>query len=235
MKIVVADDEPLARARLTALLRECEDAEPVASVGDGEAVLAACAAHRPHLLLLDINMPGLDGTVLAQRLSCQPDPPLVIFCTAYPQFAAQAFELGVVDYLLKPVRLERLREALARAQRQRSATEPVATPALTVRLRDEQRRIPLADVICLVADDKYVAVHHAGGQDLIEDSLRQLEQAWPGHLLRVHRNCLIAIAHLVGIRTRDDGSTVVRLAGTDFTPEVSRRNLPALRRHLRAV
>ncbi len=234
MKILIADDEPLARARLSALLRDCDDVELVASVADGEAVLAACAEKHPQLLLLDINMPGLDGTELARRLVSQPNPPLVIFCTAYEQFAARAFELGVVDYLLMPVRLERLREAVARARRLHASSEPGVVPALTVRVRDEQRRIPLGDVICLIAGDKYVTVHHHHGQDLIEDSLRQLEQAWPEHLLRVHRGCLVALSHLVGIHTGSEGKVTVRLAGTGLTPEVSRRNLSTLRRHLRA-
>jgi len=236
VKVVIVDDEPLARTRLAALLGECGDAEVAASVGDGETALAACAEHQPDLLLLDINMPGLDGTELARRLVRLPRPPHVVFCTAYEEHAAQAFELGVVDYLLKPVRLERLREALARArQRQRHASAPSTVAALSVRLRDEQQRIPLAQVICLQADEKYVTVHHEQGQALIEDSLRQLELAWPGHLLRVHRNCLVASARLLGLRTLEDGRTVVRLAGSELMPEVSRRNLPAVRRRLRGT
>ncbi|GAB3023413.1 LytTR family DNA-binding domain-containing protein [Oleiagrimonas citrea] len=232
MKIIIVDDEPLARARLEALLGECEDAAVIASVSDGEAALATCMQAQPDLLLLDINMPGMDGTALAQRLARLPRPPQVVFCTAYEQFAPRAFELGVVDYLLKPVRLERLREALQRA-RLRIDAAPGAAPALTARSRDEERRIPLAEVIFLVADEKYVTVHHDHGEALIEDSLRQLEQAWPEHLLRVHRNCLVASARLLGIRTLDDGRSVVRLAGTEQTPEVSRRSLPAVRRHVR--
>ncbi|RAP56935.1 LytTR family DNA-binding domain-containing protein [Oleiagrimonas sp. MCCC 1A03011] len=232
MKIIIVDDEPLARARLEALLGECEDAAVIASVSDGEAALAICMQAQPDLLLLDINMPGMDGTALAQRLARLPRPPQVVFCTAYEQFAPRAFELGVVDYLLKPVRLERLREALQRA-RLRIDAAPGAAPALTARSRDEERRIPLAEVIFLVADEKYVTVHHDHGEALIEDSLRQLEQAWPEHLLRVHRNCLVASARLLGIRTLDDGRSVVRLAGTEQTPEVSRRSLPAVRRHVR--
>ncbi|KGI76710.1 LytR/AlgR family response regulator transcription factor [Oleiagrimonas soli] len=232
MKVVIVDDEPLARARLEALLGECGGAAVVASVSDGEAALVACTQERPDLLLLDINMPGMDGTTLAQRLARLPRPPQVVFCTAYEQFAPRAFELGVVDYLLKPVRLERLREALERA-RVRMGAAPGAAPALTARSRDEERRIPLAEVIFLVADEKYVTVHHDRGEALIEDSLRQLEQAWPEHLLRVHRNCLVASARLLGIRTLDDGRSVVRLTGTEQTPEVSRRSLPAVRKHLR--
>jgi two-component system, LytTR family, response regulator AlgR len=233
MKVVIVDDEPLARARLAALLGECDDVDAVASVADGEDALTACAEHHPDLLLLDINMPGLDGTELARRLARLPAPPLVVFCTAYEQYATRAFELGVVDYLLKPVRLERLREAVDRARLRLALPADGSVPALTVRSRDEQQRIPLTEVICLQADDKYVTVHHERGQALIEDSLRQLEQAWPEHLLRVHRNCLVSVARLLGLRTLEDGRTVVRLAGSEQTPEVSRRNLPAVRRRLR--
>ncbi len=235
MKAVIVDDEPLARARLVALLGECEGVQVLADVADGEAALAACAGHRPDLLLLDISMPGLDGTQLARRLGRLPSPPQVVFCTAYPQHAAEAFDLGVADYLVKPVRLERLREALVRV-RKRLAQQTVrasAGPALTARLRGEEQRIPLSEVICLLADEKYVTVHHEKGESLIEDSLRMLERAWPDLLLRVHRNCLVASARLIGLRTLEGGRVVVRLAGTGLEPEVSRRNLASVRRCLR--
>lgn len=234
MKIIIADDEPLARARLAALLDECADAELVASVADGEAAWQACADTPADLLLLDINMPGLNGTALAARLATLPAAPQVVFCTAYEHFAAQAYDLGAADYLLKPVRLERLREALQRARRLREPESAAQRPpALGVRVRGEQRRIALDDVFYLLADDKYVVVHHAGGEAVIEDSLRQLEQAWPRHLLRLHRNCLVPTRRLLGLRTLADGRVVARLAGSDFAPEVSRRNLPAVRKLLR--
>lgn len=233
MKIIIADDEPLARARLAALLDECADAELVASVADGEAAWQACADTPADLLLLDINMPGLNGTALAARLATLPAAPQVVFCTAYEHFAAQAYDLGAADYLLKPVRLERLREALQRARRLREPQAATPPPALGVRIRGEQRRVALDDVFYLLADDKYVVVHHAGGEAVIEDSLRQLEQAWPRHLVRLHRNCLVPGRRLLGLRMLADGRVVARLAGSDFAPEVSRRNLPAVRKLLR--
>lgn len=232
MRILIVDDEPLARARLAALLGECDDAEVVGSVGDAEAALTACAAQAPDLLLLDINLPGLDGTALARRLAAMPQPPQVIFCTAYEQYAVQAYDLAATDYLLKPVRLERLRQAVERAQRRDTPT-PAQRPALNVRLRDEQRRIALDDVHYLLADDKYVTVHHRDGEALIEDSLRQLEHEHAAYLLRLHRNCLVPSQRLLGLKTLADGRVVARLAGTDFMPEVSRRNLPTLRKWLR--
>ncbi|HJW06605.1 MAG TPA: response regulator, partial [Rhodanobacter sp.] len=155
MRVLVVDDEPLARTRLTALLGDCAEAEVVGSVGDGEAALSALDDLQPDALLLDINMPGTDGVALAQRLAGRARPQ-VIFCTAYEAHALKAFELGAVDYLLKPVRLDRLREALQRAQRRLADAPREPAAYLHGRLRGEQVRIALDEVICLLADEKYV-------------------------------------------------------------------------------
>ncbi len=232
MRILIVDDEPLARMRLAALLGECEGTEVVGSVGDGEAAMAAIGKLSPEVLLLDINMPGLDGTALARRLGARARPQ-VVFCTAYENHAIEAFELGAVDYLLKPVRLERLREALQRAARRLDAVPREPSGYLHGRLRGEQVRIALDEVISLQADEKYVTVQHTGGELLIEESLRQLEDTYPQQLVRLHRNCLVPHARLVGLKTLADGRTLARLAGTEQQPEVSRRNLPALRKLLR--
>lgn len=232
MRVLIVDDEPLARMRLAALLGECEGAELVGSVGDGEAALAALTDLQPDLLLLDINMPGLDGLALAARLAGRTRPQ-VVFCTAYENHALHAFELEAVDYLLKPVRLERLREALQRARKRLAEAPRAATAWLHARVRDEQVRVALDEVICLLAEEKYVCVRHAGGELLIDESLRQLEEAYPDQLIRLHRNCLVPPARLLGLKSLPDGRVLARLAGTDFSPEVSRRNLPALRKLLR--
>jgi len=232
MRVLIVDDEPLARTRLAALLGECENVEIAGSVGDGEAALEAISEMQPDLLLLDINMPGLTGTALAQRLAGKATPQ-VVFCTAYENHAVQAFELGAVDYLLKPVRLDRLRDALARARQRLVTTPREATSYLRGRLRGEQVRIALDEVICLLAEEKYVVVQHRGGQLLLEDSLRQLEETYPDQLIRLHRNCLVPPQRLLGLKTLSDGRVLARLGGTGLTPEVSRRNLPALRKLLR--
>jgi two-component system response regulator AlgR len=232
VRVLIVDDEPLARARLAALLGECEEVRAVDSASDAEAALAAIAAQLPDLLLLDINMPGLDGITLARRLAGRLRPQ-VVFCTAYENHALEAFELAAVDYLLKPVRLERLREALQRASARLAAAPREATGHLHGRLRGEEVRIALDEVICLQAEEKYVAVQHGGGTLLIEESLRQLEEAYPDQLVRLHRNCLVPLARLIGLKTLADGRTLARLAGTELHPEVSRRNLPALRKLLR--
>ena len=232
MRVLIVDDEPLARTRLAALLGDCADVEVVGSVADGEAALEALGDLQPDVLLLDINMPGISGTALAQRLAARKRP-LVVFCTAYEGHALQAFELGAVDYLLKPVRLERLNEALQRARLRRQQAPRDTGGYLHGRLRGEQVRVALDDVVCLLAEEKYVVVQHRGGQLLLEDSLRQLEEAYPETLIRLHRNCLVPAQRLIGLKTLNDGRVLARLGGTELMPEVSRRNLPALRKLLR--
>jgi two-component system response regulator AlgR len=232
MRVLIVDDEPLARARLASLLSECSDVEVVGSVGDGDTALAALGDLQPDLLLLDINMPGLTGTALAQRLAGHKRP-VVVFCTAYENHALHAFDLGAVDYLLKPVRLERLNEALQRASQRLQQMPRETVSYLHGRLRGEQVRVALNDVISLLAEEKYVVVQHRGGQLLLEESLRQLEETYPEQLIRLHRNCLVPSQRLVGLKTLADGRVLARLSGTEFTPEVSRRNLPTLRKLLR--
>ena len=232
MRVLIVDDEPLARARMASLLGDCADIEIVGSVGDGESALAAIGEQQPDVLLLDINMPGLNGTALAQRLAGRARPQ-VIFCTAYEAHALQAFELGAVDYLLKPVRFERLRDALQRAERRLADQTREPPKYLRGRLRGEEVRIALDEVIYLLADEKYVVVQHRRGELLIEESLRQLEETYPSQLIRLHRNCLVPPARLLGLKTLSDGRVLARLDGSEVSPEISRRNLPAVRKLLR--
>nr|WP_247741500.1 LytTR family DNA-binding domain-containing protein [Luteibacter sp. SG786] len=236
VRVLIADDEPLARVRLRGLLARRSDVTVVGEVGDGEAMLEACAELKPDLVLLDVEMPGLTGTAAARRLGALVERPQVVFCTAYEQHALSAFDLGATDYLLKPVRAERLDEALDRALARLAPpqnTERVAW--LRARSGTDEVRVALADVLYLLADEKYVAVHHAGGMWLIDESLRQLEAAHGERLVRLHRNCLVPRERLQGLKTLPDGRVLARLAGTDVAPEVSRRNLPAVRQLLRTA
>ena len=234
MRILIADDEPLARTRLSALLADCEGMQVVGSVGDGEAALSACIELKPDVLLADIAMPGMDGLALARRLQSLPQPPQLVFCTAYDAHALSAYELRAADYLLKPVRIERLREALARAAALHArAHVPAARETLTARVRGQVLRIPLEEVFYLTADEKYVAAHRQGDSVLIEDSLKSIETAFPQRFVRIHRNCLVSAARLLGLRRDAQGEMRALIAGTDDMPEVSRRNLAAVRKWLR--
>ena len=238
IKVVIADDEPLARERLRMLLAEVADVHVVAEAGDGNAALHACAEHGADMVLLDIAMPGIDGLEAARHLAAFEPRPAVVFCTAYDVHALSAFDAAAVDYLVKPVRPERLMAALDRARtftagRDRAAAES-AVPGKTrthlcARLRGSLRLIPVDDVHYLQADEKYVVVHHARGEDLIEESLKSLEEEFGARFLRIHRNCLVARHEIVELRRAADGHVHAVLRHGKQPLEVSRRCVAHLR------
>jgi len=240
LKLVIADDEPMARERLRMLLADEPGVEVVAEAGDGQQVLDACAAHRPDVVLLDIAMPGLDGLETARRLATANPPTAVVFCTAYDAHALSAFEAAALDYLVKPVRPERLAAALERVRTflaGRPAASASAAPPrrtqLCARLRGSLRVIPLEEVRYFQAEEKYVVVHHARGEDLIEDSLKSLEEEFGDRFVRIHRNCLVARSELVELRRGSDGHVHAVLRNGGPALEVSRRCVPQLRQALR--
>lgn len=249
VKVLIADDEPMARERLRALLAEHADMQLVAEAGDGSAALDACAEHTPDVVLLDIAMPGIDGLEAARHLASFDPRPAVVFCTAYDEHALSAFEAAAVDYLVKPVRRERLAIALDRARTfvaGRTPRQEDAAPTdsngngkkrshLCARLRGSLRLIAIEDIRYLQAEEKYVVVHHARGEDLIEESLKSLETEFADNFVRIHRNCLVSREELVELRRAADGRIEAVLRHGDRPLEVSRRCVPHLRdmvRHL---
>jgi two-component system response regulator AlgR len=242
MRVLIADDEPLARRRLASLLAGVAGVEVVGEAADGEATLAAVERLHPDLVLLDIRMPGMDGLAAARRMLERDEPPAVIFCTAYEEHALAAFEAEAVDYLVKPVRRDRLLSALERARRYGGLPDPqtAATAApgrqrshVCARVRGEMRIVPVAQIAYFLADAKYVEVHHDRGEVLIEDSLVSLEQEFGDRFVRVHRNCLVARDRIEALGRNADNEVIVRLRGRPEELEVSRRNLPLLRRLVR--
>ena len=241
MRVIIADDEPLARERLRGLLADMGDIDVVAEAVDGQQALHACAELNPDLVLLDIAMPGIDGLEAARHLAAFEPRPAVVFCTAYDAHALSAFEAEAIDYLVKPVRPERLAAALQRvrtfaAGRQQST--PVATDArrrshLCARLRGSLRLIPIEDVHYLQAEEKYVVVHHARGEDLIEESLKSLEEEFGERFVRIHRNCLVARHEITELRRAPDGHTQAVLRHGRQPLEVSRRCVAHLRETLK--
>lgn len=237
MKVLIVDDEPLARSRLRELLAMQRDVQVVGEAGDGPAAVEACCQQRVDLVLLDIRMPGVDGLETARQLARLPCPPVVVFLTAYDDRALDAFDTGAVDYLLKPVRGERLRQSLERARRL-VAHGSGAPPAVQARRHFRVRRagtvrlVPVENVLCLRAEDKYVCLVTTEGEHLIEESLTAIEREFGGRFLRIHRNCLVAADSIRALERGGDGSERVRLHGLDDALEVSRRNLPVVRAHL---
>ncbi|MES9991826.1 MAG: response regulator transcription factor [Candidatus Thiodiazotropha sp.] len=240
MRILVVDDEILARQRMAALIEELGSPyELVGEAANGEEALAQFSKLGADLVLMDIRMPGLDGLEAARRLAESDEPPAVIFTTAYEEHALQAFESSAQDYLLKPVRRERLLVALQRCQRltrsqlASSTTREEETPQLHASYRGGLRTIPLNRVIYLRADSKYVMARHAEGELLLEESLKGLQERYSEWLLRIHRNALVARRYLIGLEKGSDGIPRVVLRDCEETLEVSRRHLPEVRRVLR--
>ncbi len=243
MRVVIADDEPLARERLRGLLAEQRGVEVVAEAADGQHALHACAEHHPDLVLLDIAMPGIDGLEAARHLAAFEPRPAVVFCTAYDAHALSAFEAEAIDYLVKPVRAERLAAALERVRTFAAGRERTggngATPGgqrrshLCARLRGSLRLIPIEDVHYLHAEEKYVVVHHARGEDLIEESLKSLEDEFGERFVRIHRNCLVARHEIVELRRAPDGHVQAVLRHGKQPLEVSRRCVAGLKETLK--
>lgn len=243
MKVLVVDDEAPARERLTRLIEEIDDGyEVVGEATDGDETLGFCAEVPVDLVLLDVQMPGMDGLECAARLAQLDPPPAVILVTAYAEYALEAFAYKVQDYLVKPVRRERLREALerlpvaTRPQRNALGVPSERIPqrrSLSAHYRGGIKTIAIDEVFYLLAEHKYVTVHYAGGEMLLDESLKSLEEEFPGVFLRIHRNTLVARRRLTGYEKTLDGSTLAILRDCDDRLPVSRRHLPALRRWLR--
>jgi two-component system, LytTR family, response regulator AlgR len=241
MKVLIADDEPLARERMVDMLKEIPQIELVDLAQNGKDAVEKAEAHQVDVVLMDIAMPVMDGLEAARHLQQSGRSPAIIFCTAYDEHALAAFETAAVDYLVKPVRKERLLQALDRARTHRAGMQAVATPSsnnkqrshLSARLRGSLRLIAVEDIYYLQADEKYVVVHHARGEDLIEESLKSLEIEFSEHFLRIHRNCLVARSEFLELRRSLDGSMHAVLRRTKEVLEISRRCVPILREQLK--
>lgn len=241
MRILIVDDEANARERLCRLISELEgDDEVIGEAGDGATAIEFCRENEVDLVLLDIRMPGLDGLETAERLATSSPPPAVILVTAYPEHALDAFERSVQDYLVKPVRAERLALALERVQvptrPQREALEgsdPARRRCLSAYCRTGLESTPIEDVLYLQAEDKYVNVRHLRGSLLVDESLRSLEEEFPDLFIRIHRNALVSRQRLEGLIRDGDGNYGARLRDCEEPLPVSRRHLPEVRRWLR--
>jgi len=242
MKVIIADDELPARARLRRLLEELRGYEVVAEAANGAEALAACARELPELVLMDIRMPGIGGVEAARHLGALAQPPAVIFVTAYNEYAIDAFDAQAVGYLLKPVRKERLESALHHAARltraQLSAVAAADTRRerrhhIAARIADRLRLIPVENVLYFQADQKYVSVRHLEGEVLIDEPLKDLEEEFAPDFIRIHRNALIAVKHLLTVDKLPNAQYQARLRGCEQPLVVSRRHATALRRLLR--
>ena len=244
MKVLIVDDEPPARDRLRQLLDESGEHEIVGEAGNGREALEVAARTAPDVVLLDIRMPGMDGIETAHHLNATESPPAVVFTTAYDEYAIDAFDANAIGYVLKPVRRERLERALRQAARLtsevlgeigRSSGVSTARKHICARLHDELKLIPIDEVHYFVADQKYVSVVHAGGRDLIEDSLKSLESEFSERFVRIHRAAVVALDAIDTLKKDDDGRTrvILRDCETDDELVVSRRHVADVKRRLK--
>ena len=244
LRVLIVDDEAPARTRLRDLLGDIEGEQPTALIGmaaNGSEALRLLESDSADVVLADIRMPGMDGVEFARQAARLPSAPDVVFVTAYDSYAVQAFELTAADYLLKPVRAERLAAALAkvRARRRTPAAEERAGAGrrhLSVTERNRTLLLPVADVLYLRAELKYVTARTADRDYLLDESLVQLEQEFPHAFLRIHRNCLVSRAAVKGVERvgEDEGDAhwEILLAGCGERLPVSRRQWPLVRQVL---
>jgi len=244
MRILIADDEAPARARLRRMVEELPDCEVVCEAENGRDALQGCLDHAPTVVLLDIRMPDMDGIEAARHMAELDEGPAVVFTTAYDHYAIDAFDAHAVGYLLKPVRSERLEKALNFASRlgraelaevSRGAERPMARTNICVRRGAELRLIPLDEIVFFQADQKYVTVRHIGGEDLLDEPLKDLAGEFADRFIRIHRSTLIALRYLERMERDDDGQYEVWLKGVDEPLPVSRRHVTAVKSCLKHI
>jgi two-component system response regulator AlgR len=242
LQVLIVDDEALARSRLRTLLAECSlpAAVPAGEAGNATEAMELLLRQQFDAVLLDIHMPGADGLVLAEAIRSMPGAPAIVFVTAYAEHAVAAFELEAVDYLTKPVRLERLQAALQKVERAAQARGTAAADPvpdmLLIHDRGRTERVPIAEVLYFKAELKYITVRTAGRSYILDASLSELEERHAAQFLRVHRNALVARRALRALERHDDAEEgegwAVRLTGVDELLAVSRRQLGAVREAL---
>jgi two-component system response regulator AlgR len=235
-RILIADDEAPARSRLRDLLDDCRPQFPLALVDEarnGREVLDVLNREKVDIVLLDIRMPDMDGLEAARHIAGMPEPPAIIFTTAFDSYAIKAFEVNAIDYLLKPIRLERLLTALRKTR----AAPPVSREALdaaanlprrhlSVHERGKIHLVPVPEILYLRAELKYVTVRTAQREYLVEESLTHLEEEFGEVFVRVHRNCLVARQAIGGFERNADESEsgwAVLVKATGEKLAVSRR------------
>lgn len=208
LKLLIADDEAPARNRLRELLGDMIEVNIVAEAKNGQEALNLSNTHQPDIVLLDIRMPGMDGIEAARHLQKMAKAPAVIFTTAFDNYAMQAFDLNAIDYLLKPIRFERLQSAIQKARAllpsQLDALAPLSPQRTYLSITERGRilLIPIADVIYFRAELKYITVRTAEKEYLLEESLNNLEHEFGQLFIRLHRNCLVAKSYILGYEKR---------------------------------
>ena len=242
MKILIVDDEMLARERLVSLLSELNTDFSISEAENGVAALKLINEESPELILLDIRMPVMDGLEVAHHVAGLEAPPAIVFTTAYQDYALDAFDAHAVDYLMKPIRKERLQQAIdrARALSKNNINElrdnhdsNNSRSHLSTTIHGNLQIIPIEKIYYLKADQKYVTAAWSEGELLLDDSLKSLEQEFSSQFIRIHRNTLVALEHILGLEKDEEDNPVIRLQGIETRLPVSRRHASHIRKVLK--
>jgi two-component system LytT family response regulator len=258
LRVLTVDDEVLALRRLRLLLQGMPHVELVGEASSCREAIESIAKLAPDVVLLDIRMRDGDGFDVLEWIGDRPNPPAIIFVTAFDHYAVRAFDRAVVDYLLKPIERDRLAQAISRAHHQMRAIEAEqrisemqevlrnlrsaaagrsSTPYETefwLRGASGLVRVPIEAIESASSEDDYVALHTPSGSHLMRGSLRQFEaRVEPGHFVRVHRRWLVRRYAIAELRTRRTGGGEVNLMSGKKVP-VGRSYLKRLRDHLRS-
>ena len=243
MKVLICDDEPLAVERLSRLVSKMRH-EVVSTAHHGQEALEQARLHQPDVILLDIQMPGMNGLVCAEQLSQLNPRPAIVFCTAYDQHALEAFKAQAQAYLLKPIDAVELEQALSQlTQLTQAQLNALPNSELLQDLKTQRHQIaaktyrgveliPVENIYYFLADQKYVTVRHKNGSVLIDETLKELETEFADQFIRIHRNALVSVAYLDGLELVSSGQYQVRLRGLDERLSVSRRHLSTLRERI---
>jgi len=242
MNILIVDDEPLARQRLIGLVKELSGFEACANASNGKDALQLAQELKPDVVLLDIRMPGMDGIETAHHMNRLSKPPAIIFTTAFSEHALKAFETHAVDYLLKPIKQDRLHEALGAASRLTKPQleqlkyideQPKIRTHICVKTRGSLELVPIEAIRYFLADHKYVTLRTNDHECLIEESLKSLENEFNHVFTRIHRNALVADQFMSGLEKNSEGHCVITIEGIEDRLEISRRHLPHVRKKIK--
>lgn len=228
IKTLIVDDEKPARDRLARLIGPISSLDLVGEAENAELAMLMILDLQPQLIFLDISMPIMSGIQLADWIQKESIDTHVIFTTAYDEYALEAFEVNAKDYLLKPIRRERLVSAIKKL-----IPKQVESEFIVLKDSKSTQKVLLDDIIYLHADQKYTEIHLNDMQLLSSDSLKDFEQKYPEHFLRIHRSTLINKQFLMGLEHLNNSMHVV-LKDCESKPEVSRRHQPELRKYLKA-
>src|SRR6056297_1594159 len=228
IRVLIVDDEPPAVERLSALVSGFSDCRVVGCESRSERVLERCRRLLPDAVLLDVEMPGISGLEIAAGIQHLDPVPAVIFITAHDQYAVNAFDVEAVDYVVKPVREARLRQAFDRV----SSARGFEQARISARIGERLVRIALDEVRAFTAEDKCTLVHAVNVQAVIDDPLKSIESKFGDRFVRIHRNALVSRYHLRSLFTDRADVVRVEIEGIDLKPEVSRRNQKVIRKFL---